>query len=163
MKGREFGFSRLLLLIGSLLGIWAFFRPFYQIDALLIRPSAYDIIMQSIEYSETQKTFGFLNDLVIQELISNPTFYIPIAIMLVIPIIFGIVAIELLFRSIFLRFDVTHRVWIFLILSFIGIITGYWLGQQQNIFEFYFFESIRTGYWQSLTMVLLSLLAKYVD
>lgn len=163
MKGREFGFSRLLLLIGSLFGIWAFFKPFYQIDAILARPSAFDIILQSIEYSETQTTFGFLNDLLIQELTTNPTFYIPLAIMLAVPIIFGIVAIELLLRSLFLRFDVVHRGWIFLILSFIGIIAGYWLGQQQDVFEFYFFESVRTGYWQSLTMVVFSLLAKFVD
>lgn len=161
MKGKEFGFSRLLLLIGSLFGIWAFFKPFYQIDTLLARPSAYDIIIQSIEYSKHQDTFGFLNDLLIQELVSNPIFYIPIVMLLVIPIIFGIIAIELFIR-VFL-FDVVHRGWIFIILSFIGIVAGYWLSQQQDIFEFYFFESVRTGYWESLTMVIFSLLAKFVD
>lgn len=163
MKGKEFGFSRLLLLIGGLLGIWAFFRPFYQIDAFFVRLSAFEIITQSIDYSKYQNTFGYLNDLLLQELVSNPIFYIPIVILLVIPIIFGIIAIELLIRALFLRFDVVHRGWSFIILSFVGIIAGYWLGEEQGVFDFYFFESIRVGYWQSLAMISCSLLAKFMD
>lgn len=163
MKGKEFSFSRLLMLIGSLFGIWAFFKPFYQIEAFYARPSAYNIILQSIEYSETENTFGFLNDLLLQEVISNPTFYIPTAILLAIPIIFGIVAIELFVRSIFLRFDIVQRGWIFIVLSLVGIVAGFWIGQQQDVFEFYFFESVRSGYWKSLTMIVFSLLAKFVD
>lgn len=163
MKGREFNFSRLLLLIGSLFGIWAFFNSFYQIDALYVRPSAYEIILQSIEYSDKQNDFGFINNLLIKELSSNPTFYIPLAILLVIPIIFGIVALELFIRSIFLQLKIVHRSWIFVTLSLVGIISGYWIGQQQDVFEFYFFESVRSGYWQSLTMVIFSLFAKFTE
>ena len=90
MKGKEFGFSRLLLLLGSLFGIWAFFKPFYQIETFYARPSTYDILLQSLQYSKEQQTFGFLNDLLLQELISNPAFYIPAVILLLIPIIFKV-------------------------------------------------------------------------
>lgn len=163
MQGREFGFSRLLLLIGGLFGVWAFFKPFYQIEAFYARPSGFDIGKELFYYFQHQPIDGFINHLFLQELTQSLTYYIPTFILLIIPLVFGFVALELLIRAFWLRLNVVHRVWLFLTLSFIGIIAGYWLGQQQDDFELYFFEAVRSGYWKSLTMIVFGLLAKYVD
>lgn len=163
MKGREFDFSRLLLLIGSSFGIWAFFKPFYQVETFYTRPSGLDIWKQLFQYFKHQPFDGLSNDLLTHQLAQNPTYYIPVFILLLIPIILGIVAVELLIRSFGLRLNVAHRGWLFLGLSFVGIAAGWWLGHQQTDFEFYFFESVKSGYWQSLTMIIFSLFAKFSE
>ena len=163
MKGREFDFSRLLLLIGSGIGIWAFFKPFYQIKTFYARPSGFDIGKQLVHYFNTESFDGLTNDLLTNELAQNPTYYVPVFILLFIPIIFGIIAVELLIRSFWLRLKIVHRGWLFLSLSFVGIAAGWWLSQQQMDFEFYFFESVKNGYWRTLTMVIFSLFAKFSE
>lgn len=163
MKGREFDFSRLLLLIGSGLGIWAFFKPFYQVETFYARPSAFNIGKQLYQYFEHQPIEGLSNELLTHQLAQNPTYFIPVFILLFIPLIFGIIAIELLIRSLWLRLNIVHRGWAFLGLSFVGITASWWLGQQQTDFEFHFFESVKGGYWQSLTMVIFSLFAKFSE
>ncbi|MFT6937082.1 MAG: hypothetical protein ACJA1N_001382 [Saprospiraceae bacterium] len=163
VKGQEFGFSRLLLLIGSGFGIWAFFKPFYQVEIFYARPSGFDIGTQLFHYFNSQDLSGLTNDLLIHEFAQNPSFYIPVFILLFLPIISVIVAIELFIRSFWLRLNITHRGWLFIALSFVGIAAGSWLSQQQTDFEFYFFESVRSGYWNFLTMVIFSLFAKFTD
>jgi hypothetical protein len=161
MKGREFDFSRLLLFIGSGFGIWAFFKPFYQIETFYARPSGFHIGKQLFNYFNNQSFDGLTNDLLTYELAQNPTYYLPVFILLFLPIIFGIVAIELLIRSFWLRLKIVHRGWLFITVSFVGIGASFWLSQQQTDIEFHFFESIKNGYWQTLTMVIFSLLAKF--
>jgi hypothetical protein len=163
MKGREFDFSRLLLLIGSSFGIWAFFKPFYQVETFYTRPSGFDIGKQLFQYFHYQPFDGLTNDLLTHQMNDDPIYYILVFILLFIPIIFGIVAIELLIRSFWLHLKIVHRGWLFLVLSFVGIAVGWWLGQQQTEFEFYFFESVKSGYWQSLTMIIFSLFAKFSE
>lgn len=163
MKGREFSFSRLLLLIGSFFGIWAFFQPFYQIEAFLARPSGFNIGQELFYHFQNKPIDGLVNAVFTQDIVQNLTYYIPTFILLIIPLVLGFVALEMLIRAFWLQQNVQHRIWLFVILSFVGIIAGYWVGQQQNDFEFYFFESVKNGYWKSLTMVVFSLLAKFVD
>jgi hypothetical protein len=163
MKGRAFDFSRLLLLIGSGFGIWAFFKPFYQVEIFYARPSGLDIGKQLFHYFNQQPFDGLTHDLLTNELAQNSTFYIPVFILLLIPLIFGIVAVELFIRSFWLRLKIVQRGWLFVGLSFLGIAAGWWLSSQQTDFEFYFFESIKNGYWRTLTMVIFSLFAKFSE
>lgn len=166
MKGREFGFSRLLLLLSGIFGLWAFFRPFYQIEFFYARPSGFDISQQLFKYFNAE-TYGLTSDLLTNELVNElgqqPSFYIPVFVLLIIPLIFGLIAIELLIRSLWLRTNVVHRVWVFLVLSFIGIIAGYVISEQQDYFEFQFFSSVNNGYWKALTMTVFSMFAKFTD
>lgn len=163
MKGREFDFSRLLLLVAAGFGTWAFFMPFYQIETFYARPSGFDITKQLIQYFGSEDFTGITADLLTYSFVQNPFYFIPAFILLIIPIILGIVAIELFIRSVVLKLSIVHRGWIFVIVSLVGIAAGYWLGYKQNDFEFYFFESVKSGYWQSLTMVLFSFFAKFSE
>ncbi len=163
VKRQEFGFSRLLLVIGGLIGIWAYFKPFYQIEFFYARPSAFDVTKELSTYYQNSSKVGFINDLLLPEFAANPSFYIPLIILLLIPLLIGFVAIELLIRAFWFRLEVVHRAWIFIVLSFLGMISGWWLSEYQNIFQFYFFETVKGGYWQSLTMIIFSLFAKFTD
>ena len=86
MKGREFGFSRLLLLLAGVFGLWAFFRPFYQIELFYARPSGFDILQELFKYFNEEK-YGLTNNLLSNELAQEPSFYIPVFLLLIIPLV----------------------------------------------------------------------------
>jgi uncharacterized membrane protein len=82
--------------------------------------------------------------------------------MFLIPLFFGIIAIEMFIRAVFLRFSIQHRAWLLVIFSLLGVIVGYAFSLQHEV-DFQFFGSIKQGYWQSLWMVVFSLFAKFSE
>lgn len=162
-KGRIFGFSSLLLLIGGSFGFWGFFQPFYQSESFHTRPSGFEIFEQFIQLIRLGNGEGLVFDLINHTLSNDVLIEIPAIILLIIPIIFGLITIEVLCRTFLMRLKVVHKVWHFLILSLIGIIAGVFISTQQTEFEFYFFESVQSGYWKFLTMTIFTLLAKFTD
>jgi len=162
-KGHTFGFSRLLLLIGSSFGIWAFFQPFYQSKDFHTRPSGFEITEQFFQFLSIGEGEGLVFDLLNPIYSNELLIQIPAIFLLLLPIIFGLITIELLLRVFILNLKVVHKVWYFVILSLIGILAGFLISTQQTDFEFYFFESIQNGYWKYLTMTIFTLLAKFAD
>lgn len=162
-KGRTFGFSSILLLISGGFGIWGFFQPFYQSISFYTRPTGFEILEQFMILLKIGTGEGLVFDLLNHPQTNNLLIQIPIIILLIIPIIFGLISLELLLRTFILRLKVVHKVWHFVILSFIGIIAGIIISTQQTGFDFYFFESIQSGYWKFLTMTIFSLFAKFTD
>lgn len=162
-KGQTFGFSRLLLLIGGSFGIWGFFQPFYQSKIFDTRPSGFEILQQFIELLKSKVGEGLVFDLLNNSFTNELLSQILAITLLIIPIIFGLITAEIIARTFILRLKVVHKVWHFVILSFIGIIAGIFFSNQQMEFEFYFFESLQNGYWKFLTMTIFSLLAKFAD
>jgi hypothetical protein len=162
-KGRTFGFSRLLLLIGGSFGIWGFFQPFYQSVPFYTRPSGFEISQQFTQLLRFGEGEGFVFDLLKNTFSNELLIQIPAILLLIIPIIFGFITLEIFLRVFILRLKVVHKVWHFITLSLIGIIAGFLISNQQTEFEFYFFESIQSGYWKFLTMTVFTLLAKFAD
>jgi hypothetical protein len=162
-KGRTFGFSRLLLILAGGIGIWAFFLPFYQSKFFDTRPSGFEITQQFIQLFRFGTGEGLVFDVLNNISATNLLNQILAIILLIIPILLGLIAIEICIRAFVLQLKVVHKIWHFVILSLIGIITGFAISQQQTSFEFYFFESLQNGYWRFLTMAIFSLLAKFSD
>lgn len=162
-KGRTFSFSRLLLLIGGCFGIWGFFQPFYQSIAFHTRPSGFEISQQLIQLLRFGTGEGLVFDLLKNTFSNELLIQIPAILLLIIPIVFGLITIEIFLRAFILRLKVVHKVWHFIILSFIGFVAGIIIGNQSIDFECYFFESIQNGYWKFLTMTIFTLLAKFTD
>lgn len=163
VKGKTFGFSRLLLILGGSIGVFGFFLPFYQSKAFYTRPSSFEIAQQFIELFRFGTGEGLVFDVLNNIAASDILTYVSAIILLILPILFGLIVIETCIRAFVLQLKVVHKVWHFVILSLIGIIAGFVISTAQTGFEFYFFESIQNGYWKFLTMTVFTLLAKFSD
>ncbi len=156
MSKKTFDFSRLLLLIGGLIGFRAFFLPFYQVDSLFAKTSGFEVV---------QSLWAIPSNILVTQIFAQTTTQLGWAVaflMFLIPILFGIIAIEMFIRAVVLRFSIQHRAWLWVIFSLLGVIAGYAFSLQHEV-DFQFFGSIKQGYWQSLLMVVISLFAKFSE
>jgi hypothetical protein len=156
----DFGFSRLLLLLGGGLGVWGIFKPFYSLPQYDTQVSAFDLVQQWGDFfqgtNKASLVFGLLTGAALPH-------QILFAILLLLPLFLSVVALELVLRSMILWWRVQHRAWIFVVVSLVGVFAGLGLRWSGAAATFYFFEHIQGGYWIFLTMVIFSLAAKFSD
>lgn len=162
MQAREFDFARLFLLIAGIVGITAFFQTFYQVESFFTQTSGFNIVQESILMLTNQPTNGLVYQLFDHSELQLPIYKISIVLVLIIPIFCFLVGIELLIRAFYLPLNVVHRMWLLVVLCLLGIGFCWWLSYGHS-FEFYFFESVQRGYWWSMTMALLSLIAHFIE
>ncbi len=150
----EFGFSKLILLASSIMGLVAFFLDFYQINHLYTQWSGYDLLQ--FWYKK-----GFVLPI---EAYATGENWVQIGgwFLMLFPIVMGIIALELLIRSLFERFPVVHRVWFMATYCLLAFGVSWELSYMTNT-SFYFFELVDSGFWWSLAMVTWSFVAVWVD
>ena len=162
MNKKEFDFARLLTLVAGVVGTMAFFFTFYQVESFFTQTSGFNIAKEGIAMLTGQPTDGLVNELFNKTNPSEITYWLPTIIVLLIPILFFLIGVELLIRAFYLKTAIVHRVWMIVFLSLLGIGLCWWISSQST-FEFYFFESVQRGYWWGIWMALFSLVAHFID